>query len=262
VKFPVSRRDDFAGGGGACAVLRFFHEHFAHHRRRPENRAKSPSPPPPPSPARKVFRCNLPPGPLNDDATAKETTLEFRCRGPSCGALEAEEDAAVLDEEDSSVVDPNFFDRGYSMAGSTGFKVGPTPAGAVCGWGCCVFRFFAAPPASGSRDGAWAVSRYKCSSGERIRFSRHDANEKNLKRSGRFSFVRRPNRPTRPTAPRPRSGRDRDSRSRRWRGRATPTARGCARYSAGWDRPRTSSSSGLGLGSSGPIWRLAGPASS
>ncbi|KAL3763870.1 hypothetical protein ACHAW5_000416 [Stephanodiscus triporus] len=69
-----------------------------------------------------IFRCNLPPGPLDDDTKAK-TTLEFRCRGPSCGALEAEEDAAVLDEEDRAVVDPNFFDPGYSMAGSTGFKV-------------------------------------------------------------------------------------------------------------------------------------------
>jgi hypothetical protein len=110
----------------------------------PVNRANSS---PSPSPAEKVFRCNLPPGPPDDDddddatATTRETqTLEFRCRGPSCGALEAEEDAVVLDEEEFSVVDPNFFDPGYSMAGSTGFKV------------CCVFSIFRLAPCIGRRD--------------------------------------------------------------------------------------------------------------
>ncbi|KAL3817078.1 hypothetical protein ACHAXA_000128 [Cyclostephanos tholiformis] len=67
-----------------------------------------------------IFRCNLPP---QDDATTDENTLEFRCRGPSCGALDSKEDAAELDEEDLSIVDQNFFDLGYSMAGTTGFKV-------------------------------------------------------------------------------------------------------------------------------------------
>ena len=61
-----------------------------------------------------VFHCTLPP-PSN-------TILEFRCRDSSCGALESGEKAATLAEEDYSV-DPNFFDKGYSMAGSTGFKV-------------------------------------------------------------------------------------------------------------------------------------------
>ena len=61
-----------------------------------------------------VFHCSLPP-PYN-------TILEFRCRDSSCGALEAGEEAATLADEDYSV-DPNFFDEGYSMAGSTGFKV-------------------------------------------------------------------------------------------------------------------------------------------
>ena len=61
-----------------------------------------------------VFYCALPP-PCN-------TILEFRCRDSSCGALESGEEAATLAEEDYSV-DPNFFDEGYSMAGSTGFKV-------------------------------------------------------------------------------------------------------------------------------------------
>lgn len=61
-----------------------------------------------------VFHCNLP-DPLN-------AKLEFYCREPSCGALEGEEKAAKLAEEDYTV-DPNFFDEGYSMAGSTGFKI-------------------------------------------------------------------------------------------------------------------------------------------
>jgi len=61
-----------------------------------------------------VFYCALPP-PCN-------TILEFRCRDSSCGALESGEETATLAEEDYSV-DPNFFDEGYSMAGSTGFKV-------------------------------------------------------------------------------------------------------------------------------------------
>lgn len=62
-----------------------------------------------------IFRCNLPPP--NDNKT-----LQFNCREPSCGALEGEETAATLTDEDYAV-DPNFFDSGYSMAGSTGFKV-------------------------------------------------------------------------------------------------------------------------------------------
>ncbi|KAL7531066.1 hypothetical protein ACHAXR_003822 [Thalassiosira sp. AJA248-18] len=61
-----------------------------------------------------IFHCNLP-GPLS-------TRLEFSCREPSCGALEEEEEAAKLADDDY-MVDPNFFDEGYSMAGSTGFKI-------------------------------------------------------------------------------------------------------------------------------------------
>jgi len=61
-----------------------------------------------------IFHCNLP-YPLNKH-------LEFNCREPSCGALEGEEEAAKLADEDYTV-DPNFFDEGYSMAGATGFKV-------------------------------------------------------------------------------------------------------------------------------------------
>lgn len=60
-----------------------------------------------------IFHCNLPSdGPI----------LEFGCREPSCGALEEDEHAATFTDEDY-VVDPNFFDDGYTMAGKTGFKV-------------------------------------------------------------------------------------------------------------------------------------------
>jgi len=61
-----------------------------------------------------IFKCNLP--------HQQQHVLEFNCREPSCGALEGEEEGAVLSEDDYAV-DPNFFDEGYSMAGSTGFKV-------------------------------------------------------------------------------------------------------------------------------------------
>ena len=61
------------------------------------------------------FYCNLP--------SQSNTKLEFNCREPSCGALERDEKAAKLADDDYTV-DPNFFDSGYSMAGSTGFKVG------------------------------------------------------------------------------------------------------------------------------------------
>lgn len=61
-----------------------------------------------------IFRCNLP--------DINTTTLEFSCREPSCGVLEGEEEAAILTDDDY-VVDPTFFDDGYTMAGKTGFKV-------------------------------------------------------------------------------------------------------------------------------------------
>jgi len=61
-----------------------------------------------------LFYCNLP--------GLKTQTLEFSCREPSCGALEGDEEAATLTDDDY-IVDPNFFDDGYTMAGKTGFKV-------------------------------------------------------------------------------------------------------------------------------------------
>ena len=62
-----------------------------------------------------IFKCNLP-------AHQQQHIVEFNCREPSCGALEGEEEGAVLSEDDYAV-DPNFFDQGYDLAGSTGFKV-------------------------------------------------------------------------------------------------------------------------------------------
>lgn len=65
-----------------------------------------------------IFKCNLPPiKHLNHDVI-----LEFNCREPSCGALEGDEKGVELTDEDFAV-DPCFFDEGYSLAGSTGFKV-------------------------------------------------------------------------------------------------------------------------------------------
>ena len=63
-----------------------------------------------------IFICNVPSADLND------AVLEFNCREPSCGALEGGEEGAILGDDDY-VVDPNFFDQGYSMAGATGFLV-------------------------------------------------------------------------------------------------------------------------------------------
>ena len=67
-----------------------------------------------------IFRCNLPT--KNTDETNEDNHLEFHCREPSCGVLEWGEASASLTDEDYAV-DPNFFDGGYSMAGSTGFKI-------------------------------------------------------------------------------------------------------------------------------------------
>jgi hypothetical protein len=54
--------------------------------------------------------------------------LNFHCREPSCGALQGDEIPAVWDTKEEElehygIVDPNFFDEGYTMAGATGFKV-------------------------------------------------------------------------------------------------------------------------------------------
>lgn len=72
--------------------------------------------------ARVIFQCNLPPDGDGSDNAHEQQLLQFNCREPSCGALEGGERAAALDDEDYAVVDPNFFDGGYTMAGATGFK--------------------------------------------------------------------------------------------------------------------------------------------
>jgi len=64
-----------------------------------------------------IFTCNLP-----DGNYTYPQGLEFSCREPSCGALEQNEQAAVLGDDDYTV-DPNFFDEGYTSAGATGFKI-------------------------------------------------------------------------------------------------------------------------------------------
>lgn len=63
-----------------------------------------------------LFTCNLPCG----------KCLEFATRAPSCGALHENEESANpsdVEENEECCVDPNFFDSGYTMAGSTGFTI-------------------------------------------------------------------------------------------------------------------------------------------
>ncbi|KAL7516249.1 hypothetical protein ACHAWX_001281 [Stephanocyclus meneghinianus] len=65
-----------------------------------------------------LFTCNVP---------NSSSRLEFACRSPSCGALHENEpsvhDQRSEQDEDECRVDPNFFDAGYTMAGSTGFTI-------------------------------------------------------------------------------------------------------------------------------------------
>ncbi|KAL3783621.1 hypothetical protein HJC23_004987 [Cyclotella cryptica] len=65
-----------------------------------------------------LFSCNLPKSSLR---------LEFACRSPSCGALHENEPSVHTqqseEDEDECLVDPNFFDSGYTMAGLTGFTI-------------------------------------------------------------------------------------------------------------------------------------------
>jgi hypothetical protein len=92
-----------------------------------------------------IFYCNLPPSALssyddgdgasraqcsssNNNNNNTRVSLSFQCREPSCGALLGDEPPAVWESYEEEVehygtVDPNFFDEGYTMAGTTGFKV-------------------------------------------------------------------------------------------------------------------------------------------
>ena len=49
--------------------------------------------------------------------------LEFGCRRPSFDALNKNENRLEEGEFEESAADPNFFDKGYTLAGSTGFTV-------------------------------------------------------------------------------------------------------------------------------------------
>jgi len=51
----------------------------------------------------------------------EERTFLFGCQRPSFGSLEENEEN--IKDFDASAVDPNFFDSGYTLAGSTGFCV-------------------------------------------------------------------------------------------------------------------------------------------
>ena len=79
-----------------------------------------------------LFHCTLPQDHNNTTTNNnnKKKGLEFWCRGPSVDVLltdEKEENINDDDDEDGTeiMVDPNFFDKGYTLAGRTGFQVWP-----------------------------------------------------------------------------------------------------------------------------------------
>jgi len=63
----------------------------------------------------------------DDDKTSNDRQLTFSCRDRSSGVLEIMESAVTNDEfeatQNSTAVDPFFFDTGYTLAGRTGFQV-------------------------------------------------------------------------------------------------------------------------------------------
>jgi hypothetical protein len=98
-----------------------------------------------------IFYCTLPltssaVATSADDETTSTTsrttcpqhiTMTFACRDRSVGVLETNERQLIIDQTDTgsddddhhrvleewNVVDPNFFDHGYTLAGRTGFQV-------------------------------------------------------------------------------------------------------------------------------------------
>ena len=68
------------------------------------------------------FECTLPSG---DSVPSK--TLTFACRSTSVGVLYEKEETASKEqkEEVESIVDPFFFESGYSLAGKTGWQIWP-----------------------------------------------------------------------------------------------------------------------------------------
>lgn len=64
----------------------------------------------------------------SNDNSGSRALLNFHCREPSCGALQDDEIPASWDTTEEELehygaVDPNFFEGGYTMAATTGFKV-------------------------------------------------------------------------------------------------------------------------------------------
>ena len=63
----------------------------------------------------------------NNNKTSNDRRLTFSCRDRSSGVLEIMESAVTNDEfeatQNSTAVDPFFFDPGYTLAGRTGFQV-------------------------------------------------------------------------------------------------------------------------------------------
>ena len=63
----------------------------------------------------------------NNNANNDQRRLTFSCRDRSSGVLEKQESSVTNDEFDatqnSTAVDPFFFDAGYTLAGRTGFQV-------------------------------------------------------------------------------------------------------------------------------------------
>jgi predicted nicotinamide N-methyase len=71
------------------------------------------------SPLPVIFHCSFPI--RKDDSLRYQFT--FGCRRPSYGVLNGTEDSVDEGDFDASAGDPNFFDKGYTLAGSTGFCV-------------------------------------------------------------------------------------------------------------------------------------------
>jgi len=72
-----------------------------------------------------LFFCSFPSVANND--TIGNNRLTFQCRDRSCGVLEKQESAVTNDEfeetQNAVASDPFFFERGYTLAGRTGFQV-------------------------------------------------------------------------------------------------------------------------------------------
>jgi predicted nicotinamide N-methyase len=74
------------------------------------------------SPLPVTFNCAFPTT-GKDGASFRRYQFSFGCRRPSHGVLTAEETKIEEGGFDDSVGDPNFFDKGYTLAASTGFCV-------------------------------------------------------------------------------------------------------------------------------------------